>query len=123
MLVAGCDVPVPPLLGRQSVVLGVSNGIIRKPDFTASASQAKRAAAAPAAVATALTPAAGAGPDIASIQQVGSKTSKACTGFGEPADITVGLTDRGLDRPWSALTPPRSALTSPGPQSLTQALI
>ena len=44
---SGCDVPAPPLLARQSVVLGVSDGVICKPDFAAvAAARARRPAAA-----------------------------------------------------------------------------
>lgn len=72
VLVSGCDVPAPPLLARQSVVLGVSDGVIRRPDFAAvAAARARRPAAAPTHMQPAIAaPAAASGPDAALILQV-----------------------------------------------------
>ena len=72
MLVSGCDVPAPPLLARQSVVLGVSDGVIRRPNFAAvAAARARRPAAAAAHVQPAIAAhAAASGPNVAIILQV-----------------------------------------------------
>jgi hypothetical protein len=72
VLVSGCDVPALPLLARQSVVLGVSDGVIRRPDFAAvTAARARRPAAAPTHMQPAIAaPAAASGPDVALILQV-----------------------------------------------------
>jgi hypothetical protein len=72
VLVSGCDVPAPPLLARQSVVLGVSDGVIRRPDFAAvAAARARRPAAAPMHMQPATAaPVAASGPDVALILQV-----------------------------------------------------
>ncbi len=74
VLVAGSAVAAPPLLGRQSVVLGVSDGIIRKPDFEASAAKMKATAPAAAPASAPLRRAASlAGPDATAILMVPSK--------------------------------------------------
>ena len=72
VLVSGCDVPAPALLARQSVVLGVSDGVIRNPDFAAvMAATARRPAAAPMHMQpTIAAPAAASSPDVALILQV-----------------------------------------------------
>lgn len=75
VLVAGCDAPAPPLLARQSVVLGVSDGVIRKPDFAAVAVKTRKLATASAAAAAAAA-APAAGPDTAAILQVCNNTAE-----------------------------------------------
>lgn len=46
VVVAGCDSARPPMLDRQSVVVGVSDGVIYKPNFDAAAAALSAAAAA-----------------------------------------------------------------------------